>query len=60
MTNGVPTGTFEEFANNFTTVLDPAKAEHRPAGIVQAPDGAIFISDDAAGRIYRVTYVGGR
>lgn len=60
MTNGVPAGTFEEFANNFTTILDPAKAEHRPAGIVQAPDGAIFISDDAAGRIYRVTYVGAR
>ncbi len=60
MVNGLPTGRFEEFANNFTAILDPSKAEHRPAGIAQAPDGSIYISDDAAGRIYRVTYAGSR
>ncbi len=30
----------------------------RPVDIVQAPDGSLFISDDGAGAIYRVRYVG--
>ncbi len=60
MVDGRPVGTFEEFADNFTPILDPAKATHRPAGIVQAPDGSIFVGDDAGGRIYRITYRGSR
>lgn len=58
MTNGQPSGNFEIFADNFTTILDPAKAEHRPAGLAQGPDGSLFISDDAAGRIWKITYRG--
>jgi glucose/arabinose dehydrogenase len=30
----------------------------RPAGITEGPDGAIYVSDDYAGVIYRVTYTG--
>ena len=30
----------------------------RPVDIAQGPDGAIYISDDYAGAIYRVTYTG--
>ena len=30
----------------------------RPADVAQGPDGAIYISDDYAGAIYRVTYTG--
>lgn len=58
MTNGTPSGDFEVFADNFTPILDPAKATHRPAGLAQAPDGSLYISDDAGGRIWRVTYGG--
>ena len=29
----------------------------RPAGVTQGPDGAIFITDDYAGVIYRVVAV---
>ncbi len=52
-------GTYETFADNFANgKLDPSKAEHRPTGIATAPDGAMFISDDKGGRIYRIQYVG--
>jgi glucose/arabinose dehydrogenase len=58
--NGRPSANFEVFADNFTTVRDPAKADHRPAGLAQAPDGSLFISDDAGGRIWKITYGGMR
>jgi len=35
-------------------------ASGRPADVLVMPDGALLISDDKAGRIYRVTYRGGR
>jgi glucose/arabinose dehydrogenase len=35
-------------------------ASGRPADVLVMPDGALLISDDKAGRIYRVTYAGGR
>ena len=38
---------------------DPASAPHRPTGLAVGSDGALFVSDDVAGRIYRITYVGG-
>ena len=30
----------------------------RPADILEAPDGSTLVSDDRAGRIYRIRYVG--
>jgi glucose/arabinose dehydrogenase len=30
--------------------------EHRPTGLAQGPDGSLYISDDAGGRIWRVVY----
>ena len=58
-TKGKYDGKYETFADNFANgQLDPSKAEHRPTGIATAPDGAMFISDDKGGRIYRIQYVG--
>ena len=31
---------------------------HRPSGLAVAPDGALYISDDARGRIWRVSFHG--
>ncbi len=31
----------------------------RPVDVINAPDGSLFVSDDAAGLIYRIIYVGG-
>lgn len=30
-------------------------AEHRPMGLAQSPDGALYITDSAPGRIWRIT-----
>lgn len=32
----------------------------RPAGITVTPDGALLVSDDTSGTLYRVTYEGAR
>ena len=34
------------------------KAAHRPTGIAQGPDGALYITDDKGGRVWRVVYKG--
>jgi len=60
MTRGTAMGDFVVFADGFAgAVKDPSKAEFRPTGLAAAPDGALFISDDTRGRIWRVTYQGG-
>jgi glucose/arabinose dehydrogenase len=56
--NGKPTGKWEIFANGFAEVdtITPRAAVHRPSGLAQGPDGALYISDDQKGTIYRITY----
>ena len=36
--------------------LQPGTAKHRPTGLAQGPDGSLIVTDDLAGRIYRITY----
>lgn len=58
---GRPSGEPMVFADGFAgaqPVMDPRKAAHRPSGIVQARDGAIYVSDDAKGRIWKISYKG--
>jgi glucose/arabinose dehydrogenase/mono/diheme cytochrome c family protein len=54
------TGKCEIFADGFAGPdKSPGKAQHRPSGLAVGADGALYVSDDVAGRIYRIVYRGG-
>jgi glucose/arabinose dehydrogenase/mono/diheme cytochrome c family protein len=59
LANGKPSGKYVVFADGFAgAVKEPGQAAHRPSGLAIGPDGALYISDDQRGRIWRVTYQG--
>jgi len=53
MKEGKPTGEYEDFMTGF--ILDNGSVWGRPAGVAVTRDGALLVSDDANGIIYRVT-----
>ncbi len=58
-TNGKPSGNWEVFLDNFAGVdlTEPKEAlKHRPCGLAQGPDGALYVADDHGGSIFKVTY----
>ncbi len=49
----------ETFADGFAGATpQPGTAPHRPTGITTGPDGSLYVSDDAGGRIWRIFYRG--
>jgi glucose/arabinose dehydrogenase/mono/diheme cytochrome c family protein len=57
--NGKPSGQWEVFAEGFSGSPEQTasgRAEHRPCGLAQGPDGSLYISDDSKGSIYKITY----
>jgi glucose/arabinose dehydrogenase/mono/diheme cytochrome c family protein len=59
MKDGRASAPYVVFADGFAGPgKESGKAAFRPTGLVASPDGAIFISDDVHGRIWRVTYRG--
>ena len=59
LADGKPTGPYVVFADGFVGAFkEPGRAAHRPSGLAVGPDGALYITDDAHGRIWRVTYHG--
>lgn len=57
--NGKPFGSWEVFADGFAGSAEKAatgRADHRPCGLAQGPDGALYVTDDAKGAIYKITY----
>jgi len=57
--NGKPDGQWEVFADNFAGSKQKAemgRPDHKPCGLVQGPDGSIYVSDDTKGTIYKISY----
>jgi glucose/arabinose dehydrogenase len=57
--NGKPFGNWEVFADGFAGSPEKAasgRADHRPCGLAQGPDGALYITDDVKGAIYKISY----
>ena len=57
LNDGVPTGEYEDFMTGF--VVNDSAVWARPVGIAVAHDGALLVSEDGNGTIWRVTYRGG-
>jgi glucose/arabinose dehydrogenase len=53
---GVPTGEYEDFMTGF--VADDDSVWARPVGIAVARDGALFVSEDGNGTVWRVSFAG--
>lgn len=56
MDAGVPSGAYQDFMTGF--VADDDKVWGRPVGVAVAGDGALLVSDDGNGIIWRVSYAG--
>jgi glucose/arabinose dehydrogenase len=54
--NGTPTGEYDDFATGF--VIDDSTVWGRPVGMTVDNDGALLISEDASGTIWRVSFTG--
>ncbi|MEO5509230.1 MAG: PQQ-dependent sugar dehydrogenase [Longimicrobiales bacterium] len=60
MRDGKPSGAYETFADRFSPNSGGAGPNRRPGGLAVGRDGALYIADDATGRIWKVTYNGRR
>jgi len=52
-------GKWEIFADNFAgvdLVKPTGPIEHRPCGLAQGPDGALYVTDDLNGTIFKINY----
>lgn len=56
--NGIPTGDYQDFMTGFVT--PEGRVWGRPVGVTVAGDGALIVSDDGSGTLWRISYTGGR
>ena len=54
--NGAATGAYEDFLTGF--VIDDGRVWGRPVGVAVAHDGALLVTDDAGGTLWRISYTG--
>jgi glucose/arabinose dehydrogenase len=52
--DGVPTGEYQDFVTGF--VIDDNNVWARPVGVAVAHDGALLVSEDGNGTIWRITH----
>ncbi len=66
MKNGKAAGAARTFADGFATDFfkgkrnsDPPPVDvrnHRPTGLAQSPDGALYVTDDLSGTVYKISF----
>lgn len=56
MRDGKASGDFEVFADGFRSGEGTAARIHRPVGLATGPEGSLYVTDDAGGRIWRIMY----
>jgi glucose/arabinose dehydrogenase len=56
LNHGVPTGEYDDFLTGF--VVDNQSVWGRPVGVAVAHDGALLMSEDGHGTIWRISYAG--
>ncbi|MBM1105106.1 PQQ-dependent sugar dehydrogenase [Aurantibacter crassamenti] len=57
--NGKPSGDWEIFLDNFAGIdasIPDDTLKHRPCGLAQGPDGALYVGDDFGGSIFKITF----
>jgi glucose/arabinose dehydrogenase len=52
--DGIPTGAYEDFVTGF--VVNDSEVWGRPVGVAVAHDGALLVSEDSNGTIWRITH----
>ncbi len=55
MRDGVPTGEYEDFLTGF--VAGDGRVWGRPVGVAEGRDGALYVSEDAGGTVWRVVFL---
>ncbi len=56
LNHGVPTGEYEDFLTGF--VVDSSGVWGRPVGVAVARDGALLVTEDGNGALWRISYAG--
>ena len=57
--DGKAIGEWEVFADGFSGSPEntaSGRADHRPCGLAQGPDGALYVTDDVKGTLYKIEY----
>ena len=56
LNHGVPTGEYDDFFTGF--VVDNSSVWGRPVGVAVAHDGALLVTEDGHGTLWRISYTG--
>ena len=56
--NGRPQSGPQDFLTGWMLGEDKKEVWGRPVGLLQLPDGSLLVSDDGAGKIWQISYVG--